>query len=176
MRDCHTHRDRVVGAVDQVGARLDVQAHSEQTQRVVGARRHHRGQRIAVGDVLFAHGFRRCPTGPFGLGDYARFAQRRVPIHLADAHRIGDHHRLLTLGRFGVVIQPVLGKVDHDAFTRSRWQYPFTGNDNILAITGQPGIDVAIHAHDFFRAQTETSCDFVERIFAPREHAFFAAE
>ncbi|MDT9694304.1 hypothetical protein Q5762_39415, partial [Streptomyces sp. P9(2023)] len=45
--------------------------------------------------------------------------ERRMPVHLSDAHRIGDDDRLLSLSGLREEIQPVLRQVDDDALARA---------------------------------------------------------
>ena len=48
-----------------------------------------------------------------------RLAERRGPVHLADADRISDDLRRLALFRLRKVVEPMLRQIDDDAFARA---------------------------------------------------------
>ena len=168
VRDRHSNGHRIVGAVDHVGAVTDGEPQGEVAQRIVRARRHHLRQRIAALGVLLADGLRRIPGGVSDLGDDAGLTERCAPVHLADAHRIGDDHRALGVFRLRVVIQPVLGDVDHDPFPRARRQNAPPGQQDLGALARQPHVDVGVGANDFLVPEAVAPRDIEERVLIGR--------
>lgn len=133
MAGTHADAELLVGTVDQV-ARY-AQGELERAQRVVRTGRHHVGQRITVGGVLGLDRGRRGPGRVRRLGRDLGVGNRRTPAFAADAQREGVHHVLA----FGVVVQAVLGKVDHDAFARARRQDETGRQHDLGAGAWQPG-------------------------------------
>ncbi len=115
----------LVRTMDQVARHA--QGQLVRPQRIVRARRHHGRQRIAIGGVLGADRGRRIPGRVLGLGGDAGVRDRRTPALAADAQRIGVHHVL----PFRVVVQAVLGQVDHHAFARARRQHEAGRDDHL---------------------------------------------
>ena len=105
--------------MDQIGAVADRQAHGAGTQGIVRARGDRRRQDIAILGVLVAHRLGRMPPGIFLFGNHMRQAQRRAPVHLADADRIGDHLLRHVPLRLRKVVEPMLGDIDDDARVRA---------------------------------------------------------
>ncbi len=118
MQPCVTGIPTALGLLvpwDQIRAVARGQAHCVCPERIVGARGHARGQRVAIGGVLFADRFRWIPGRILLLADHMRQPERRAPIHLADAHRVSDDRlRLAALG-LGIVIKPMLRQIHDDA-------------------------------------------------------------
>ena len=174
VRHRHTHRRRVVGAVKHVLAVARGEAQGEITEWIVGARPHDLRQRIAILGVLLADRLRRIPGRVSDLGDDPRVTERCTPVHLADAHRVGDDDRLLALAGLGVVVQPVLGQVHDQARTRARRQDAPPGQHQPGARPRQPHIDAGVRANDFVIAETVAVRDIRQRVFVHRLHALVA--
>ena len=67
--------------------------------------------------------------------------ERRAPIHLADADRIGDDLDGAAALGLRIVVEPMLGQIDDDALVRARRQNVPARNHELLAGARQPGID-----------------------------------
>ena len=176
MRDGHAHRDRIVRAVYEIGARRDVQAHRVVAERIVRARGHDLRQRIAALRVFLAHRFRRAPGRILALVDDLRLAERRVPVHLADAHRKGDDLRNLALLRRREVVQPVFRQIDDDALARTAGQQALSGNHDGRSLARQPGVDARIRAQDLLVAEPVTARQVGQGVFVVRGDGLDVAE
>ena len=148
----------LVRTMDQVARHA--QGQLVRPQRIVRARRHHGRQRIAIGGVLGADRGRRIPGRVLGLGGDAGVRDRRTPALAADAQRIGVHHVL----PFRVVVQAVLGQVDHHAFARARRQHEAGRDDHLGADARQPGIDARVGGDHFAVAQVVLLAEVGERV------------
>ena len=142
VSDRHPNSHRIVGSVEHVTAVANGETHGEVAERIVRAGGHDLRQRIAVRDVFLADRLRRIPGRMLLLGDDLRLPQRRAPVHFADAHRIGDHHRLLAFLGLREVVQPMLGKIHHDPFVRTGRKNSSARQQNVGALARQPHIYV----------------------------------
>ena len=165
MRHRQTDRDRIIGAVDHVGAVAGRQPHGEQAQRIIRART----ARASAADRPPPH----APCAPIRADtrpDSSPCAITcvrpigRVPVHLADAHRVGDDLTRLAALRLGVVVEPVLRQIDHDALARPGRQDMPARNDDLLVGPGQPRIDARIDANDLLGAEAVFARQIVERV------------
>src|SRR6185437_8548258 len=87
------------------------------------------------------------------LLDDARLPERGVPVHLADAHREGDDHRLLILLRLRIVIEPMLRDVDHDTVAGPRRKNALSGQQDVLPLPWDPQIGPGVGADDLLVAE-----------------------
>src|SRR6202158_6054737 len=117
--------------MDHVGAIAGRESHREQTEWIVRPRRHPRRQRIASGRMFLTHRFGWIPDRVLFLGDHMGYAARRLPLHLTDTDRVGDHLARLAALRFWIVVEPVLRQIDDDALMRGRRQDMTTRNDDL---------------------------------------------
>ncbi|MNP15549.1 hypothetical protein D3C76_1079130 [compost metagenome] len=159
MAGAHADTELLVRTVDQV-ARC-AQGELERPQRVVRASRHDVGQRITVCCVLGLDRSRRRPGRVRCLGGDAGVGNRRAPAFTTDTQRERVHHVLA----FRVVVEAVLGQVDHDAFTRARWQDEAGRQDDFRADAWQPGIDTRVGRDHFRVAQIVGGTKVGEGIF-----------
>ena len=178
MRDGQADGDRIVRAVDEVGAVAGRQTHGVQPERIVRARAAPRRQRIARRRVLLAHRLGRIPGRILAAsGDDVREAERRAPVHLADADRIGDDLHGLAALRLGIVVQAMLGQIDHDAFTRTgRQNVPAGNRRSVLPAPGIHGSTPGIHTNQLLRAEAEFAREIVESVLVDRRGRFVAAD
>jgi hypothetical protein len=152
------------------------ETHRVVAERIVGTGRHCLRQRPAVGFVLAAHGFRRIPDGLLALVDDARHAERRLPVHLADADRIGHHDpRLASLGA-REVIQAMLGEADDEPFARLLGQDVARGNQHARALARQPRIDARIGSDDLLVADAIAASEIEQRVHVLRDNVLNFAE
>ncbi len=176
MRNRHADGKWVVRTVNQVCAGSNRQPHGIGAQRVIRARADYRRQRFAMLGVLFAHGVWRIPRRILLLADDLGIAKGGVPIHLANAHRVGDDNGLLVLFPLREIVQPVFRQVDDDAFLRRIWKDASAGNQKILSCSGQPRIDAWIGACDLFPTEAEAAGDICKRVFVGGRVVFDRSE
>jgi len=174
--DGHSNRHRIVRAVKHITAASNREPHGEVTQGVVGTCRDDFRQRIAVCLVLFADRFGGIPGRMFLLGDDPRLAERRAPVHLANAHRVGDHDGLFTLLGFRKIVQPVLRQIHHHALVRTGRQDAPAGQQNVGARTGQPHVNAGIGADDLLVSQAVASRNVEQRVLVGRLDPLVGAE
>src|SRR5262249_46285108 len=105
------------------------------------------------------------------LGDDARLTERGTPVHLADAHGVGDDERFLALARLRVVVEPVLGQIHHDALARPRWKNAPSRECQALARSRDPDVDAGIRTADLVVAEAVALCELGERVLVDRRHA-----
>src|SRR3982074_1960042 len=89
------YRHGIVGTVNLVRAVPYRQAHLEVTERVIPSRSSTPSQKHTLRGVLPADRFGRVPVGMLFFRYDPGLPERRVPVHSADAHPIGDHYGLL---------------------------------------------------------------------------------
>ena len=168
VRDSQSHRNRIVGAVNEVGTLAGGEPHGVRAERIVGPRFDLGRQRIAGLGVLLAHRFGRIPRWIFLLLNHMRDAERRAPIHLADAHRIGnDLDRAAAFG-FRIVIKSVLGKIDDDSLVWTGREDMPSRHHQLLPRSWQPGVDARIDSDQFFGTQAELGRQVVEGVLIDR--------
>ncbi|MNO85563.1 hypothetical protein D3C76_769360 [compost metagenome] len=144
--------------MDQVARHA--QGELERPQRVIGARRHYRGQDIAIGRVFGANRSRWRPGRIRRLGGDLGVGDRRTPAFTANTQREGMHHVL----PFREVVQAVLGQVDDNAFTRARRQDVAGRQDDLGAGTWQPWVHARVGGDHFQVAEVVGSADIGERV------------
>ena len=148
-----------VGAVDQVTRRA--QGELERPQWVIGAGRHHVGQRITVGGVLGLDRGRWRPGRVGRLGDDTGMSNRRAPAFSANTQREGIDDVLA----FWIVVKPVFRQVDHNAFPRPGRQDKACGQHNLGARSRQPGINTRVGRDHFRIAQVVGSTQVGKGVF-----------
>src|SRR5258708_1796522 len=119
MSNCQTYCHGVVGAVNLIGTIANRQSHFEIPERILGSGRYDRRQWIAVRGVFLSDRFRRIPVWVLLLRDDMGLAQRRAPIHSADAHRVGDNFALLVLPRAWMIVKAMFGEIEDDGLVRA---------------------------------------------------------
>ena len=87
-----------------------------------------------------------------------------LPVHLADAHRIGDDRWRVALARLRKVINPMFGNVDDDAVARAGRQNVPTGYHDVRALSGQPRIHLRIGTRDLLVTQTIAARNLHQRV------------
>ena len=167
-RGLHADAGRTVGAVDQVGAARNGQAHRTVSERIVRTRWYHGRQDLALSGTRLTHRLRRVPGRVLHLLRDARDAEGRVPVHLANGDRIAVDHRLLTARRRDEVIEAVLGQVDDDARARRLRQDALLRQVDRHARARQPGIDTRIRLDDFLVAQAVGTGDVEQGVLMAR--------
>ena len=164
----HANASRPIRAVNEVRTARNVQAHLVLAERVVGPWRNHPRQRVATFLVLLAHGCGRIPVGALFLGHDARNAERRVPVHLRRADRVGTHDaRLAGFGR-RVIVEPVLRQVHDDGVARRVRKHKTRRDQDLGALARQPGIHSGIRSQYLLVAHAVAATDVEHRVLVPR--------
>ncbi len=166
----HAHADavRVVGAVDQV--RGQVEPHGVVAQRIVRAGRHHARQDLAAFRAVAADGFGGIPGRFLGLADDPVRTDRRVPVHLADADRVGDDFCPLARLRLGEVIEAVLGQVDDHALARPGGQHVARGQQHRRAVAGNPDVHARVRPLQLLVAHAVVARHVEQRVLVSGVH------
>ncbi len=105
-----------------------------------------------------------------------RLTQRRVPVHLADADREGDDDGLLVFLRLRVIVEAVLREVHHDAIARSRRKNALSGEQDVLAVAGNPHIRAGIGADDLLVSEAVASRDIEQGVLVRRLDVLIGAD
>ena len=97
-----------------------------------------------------------------------RQADGRVPVHLADADREGDHDLGLALLDLGVVVEAMLGQVHDDPGVRGVRQNVPARHEHGFVGTRNPRVQAWIDADQLFGAQAVVTRQIVERVLIDR--------
>ncbi len=126
--------------------------------------------------MLVANRLGRVPVRVLHLLHDFRRAERRVPIHLADADRVAPDLRRLAFLRRRKIVQTVLRQVDDDAFARRHGQDAMLGQFNLYTRTRQPRIYARVRVEDFLVAESMLARDVDQGIFMPRQRGLLIAD
>ena len=95
-------------------------------------------------------------------------AERRAPIHLADADRIGDDLDRAAAFGLRIIIKPVLGKIDDDSFVRAGRKNVPSRDHQHFAGPRQPGIDAGIDPDQFLGTEAVARGQVVKGVLINR--------
>ncbi len=151
--------------MNQVSAWRDRKPHRVSAKRIVGTGPDDTRELLAIRRVFFAYRLRRVPRRILLLVDDLRYAERRLPVHLADTHRVGDHDTLLPLLHLREVVEPMLRQIDDDPFLRHIRQDAHARNEQIFSGTRHPLIDTRVGASNLVPPQAEAAGNIRKRIF-----------
>ena len=142
---------------------------------VVGPGRHDARQDVVALRVLLANRLRRIPARIRDLARDRRGAERRRPVHAADADRMRDHSPRPRRNPFGQrtrlrreVIHPQLGDVDDDAPLRRARQHVERRDRDLRAFAGQPRVDAGIRLPQLFVTDVVGARQRYEGVFVAR--------
>ena len=112
--------------------------------------------------MLFADRLGRIPRRQMLFSDDRRRTVGCIPALAADADRVRDD---AVAPAFGEVIEPVLGHVEHDSAVRRIGQDIARRNNDLGALSRQPGIDIRIGALELLGADVIAPGQIDEGIF-----------
>src|ERR1700727_3177628 len=109
------------------------------------------------------------------FGDDLRHAERRMPIHSSDAHRVGDHDPPLSGLGLWVVVQTMLRQINYDSFVRRWRQDTAHRKQDFLSTARRKDISAGIGAHDLRIPQTVPARDFEQLLLIAEFDAAIAS-
>jgi len=96
---------------------------------------------------------------------HLRQSKRGSPVHPPDADGVRDDAAGVTIRK---IVEPELGKIDHDAFTGRVRKHEAGRKEDLRALTRQPGIDAGVSPNQLLEPQIVPARDRDESILILR--------
>ena len=169
VADPHADAVGLVGPVDQVLRKPEIQCMG--AEGIVRSGTDDPRQRVAVHGGLFADRLRRIPRRIGLLPDDAGLTERSLPPDPSDADGPCPYLRPV----LGVVVDPHLGNVDHQAGAGSIGEHEPRRQPNGGTLARNPGVDSRVGEPDLGEPHRETPRNVEQRVLVPRDVDLMAA-
>ena len=161
VADAHSDAERLVGPMDQVLGKPEIQR--MRSQRIVGSGTDDTRQRIAAPGGFFTNRIGRVPGGTRLLPDDAGLPERRLPADPSDADWPCTHDGLA----LRVVVDPHLRDIDHQTGPRPLGKHEPRRQPDGRPLAGQPHVHPRIGQPKLRKPHPETSRDVEQCVLVP---------